>query len=204
MKNVLNSRALLTLSIVAKAAFQPLTPDQIETNEYNFSNVEDVDDETVNEGVGESAPTFQDTISNLDAETQTLLLELYDAGFRNENLRVAWALVQRESRGKSDAVCHNRNGTKDRGIFQINDVHHKQFRIRNPKRLHNNKFNAKVAFQISKNGTDFSAWAIPNPDGSVTGYAYNLRKKSPRTYKKYNKHFKKFYKNYPLKFGEVK
>lgn len=47
----------------------------------------------------------------------------YNAGFRDQSLRVAIALTAPESGRDSEAVHLNDNGTIDRGLWQINSVH---------------------------------------------------------------------------------
>ncbi len=127
-----------------------------------------------------------------------LIKLLEEEGFTGEQNRVAWAIVKRESNGIHNARNYNRNKTWDRGLFQINDVHLKIYNIKSPTQLFNPVQNVKIAYKISNGGTNFSAWALPNLDGSITGYAKYLKEKSPSTYRKYYIKYKYYYNKYPL------
>lgn len=127
-----------------------------------------------------------------------LIKLLEQQGFKGEQNRIAWAIVKRESNGIYDAKNYNRNRTWDRGLFQINDVHLKEYNINNPALLFNPVYNAKIAFKISNKGKNYSAWALPNLDGSVTGYAKHLKQKAPNIYNKYYARYKHYYNKYPF------
>jgi hypothetical protein len=96
------------------------------------------------------------------------LLEL--VGFRDEGLRSAWAVVMKESRGKTGA--HNDNpstGDDSYGLFQINMIgrmgpaRREQYGLDRNEDLFDPVTNAEVAFILSKGGTDFGHWGIgPN------------------------------------------
>lgn len=102
---------------------------------------------------------------------------LLTAGFREPNIRTAWALAMRESRAYPKIVGpKNSNGTQDYGLFQINDVHrsHVDFtKILDP------LYNAQVAYGLTNNGTDFSAWGI-----GTTGWAGYLKQKYPQSWQR--------------------
>ena len=66
---------------------------------------------------------------------------------------IAAAVALAESGGKPDAINTNRNGSVDRGLWQINSVHGKQSTV-DPVN------NAKAAVAISKGGTDWRPWAV--------------------------------------------
>lgn len=97
---------------------------------------------------------------------------LYRAGFREPAIRTAWALVMRESRAYPAIVSpKNSNGTRDHGLFQINDVHRSHV---NFARIYDPLFNAQVAYSFTNGGVDFSAWGLGN-----TGWAAQLHKLYP-------------------------
>lgn len=90
---------------------------------------------------------------------------LHAAGFRGEGLRKAWATAMKESTGRP--LAHNRNsntGDNSYGLFQINMIGSlgparlKQYGLKNNKELFDPHTNAKVAFQMSNGGKDWSAW----------------------------------------------
>lgn len=104
---------------------------------------------------------------------------LVGAGFREPALRTAWAIVMRESRAIPTAVSpKNANGTRDRGLFQINDVH---AAWADTSRLLDPAVNAATAYTLSKKGTDFGAWAVGD-----TGWAGQLKKSHREMWQKYN------------------
>jgi len=101
------------------------------------------------------------------------LLEL--VGFKGNSLRLAWAVVMRESRGHP--LSHNTNtstGDNSYGLFQINmigdlgDVRREKFRITKNSDLLDPVVNAQAAFYMTAHGTDFGSWGLgPNAyDGS--------------------------------------
>ncbi len=98
---------------------------------------------------------------------------LIRAGFREPSIRIAWAIVMRESRAFPAIVGpKNSDGTRDYGLFQINDVHrsHADFsRILDP------VYNAQVGYGLTNGGRDFSHWGI-----GTQGWAGTLKKQSPK------------------------
>ena len=116
---------------------------------------------------------------------------LYNAGFRGDALRTAWAIAMRESSGQPGLVGPvNGNGTRDYGLFQFNDVHRGGWvdfdRVFDP------VYAAEAAFRMSKGGTDFSAWALGD-----SGWAGQLQQRNPEVYQKLYDMWKDFYDQYP-------
>lgn len=111
--------------------------------------------------------------------TQAEILSiLRQAGFKGNGLRTAYGIVMRESGGRADAFNGN-TGTGDRslGWFQLNMLGNlgpsrlKQWGLSSEKQLYDPLTNAKAAYQLSKNGSDFGAWGIgPNAYRSGAGY----------------------------------
>ena len=95
---------------------------------------------------------------------------LQAAGFKGDALRKAWAISQRESGGRPDAYNGNAGtGDQSYGLFQINmlgnlgPARRKQYGLKSNEDLLDPATNARVAYQMSKGGTDFGAWAVgPN------------------------------------------
>lgn len=111
-----------------------------------------------------------------------LIQTLQAAGFRGPGLASAWAIAMRESGGNPQAFNGN-TGTGDRswGLFQINTLGSlqarvKQYGLQSEQDLLDPMTNAKVAYRMSKGGTDFGAWAVgPNaykgaPSDAVAKY----------------------------------
>jgi murein DD-endopeptidase MepM/ murein hydrolase activator NlpD len=79
------------------------------------------------------------------------------AGFTGDNLVIAMAVAKAESSWRVDALNYNSNGSTDRGLWQINSVHDKQYPD-SARLLSDPAYNAKAAFEISGGGTNFNPW----------------------------------------------
>ena len=90
---------------------------------------------------------------------------LYEAGFRGKNLKEAWAVAMKESTGRPRSHNDNPNtGDYSHGLFQINMIGSlgparlKQYKLDSNKDLFNPLTNAKIAFQMSNGGKNWSSW----------------------------------------------
>ena len=90
---------------------------------------------------------------------------LHEVGFRGERLREAWGTAMKESTGRPRA--HNDNhktGDNSYGLFQINMIGSlgparlEQYKLDSYEDLFNPLTNAKIAFQMSNGGKNWSAW----------------------------------------------
>jgi hypothetical protein len=90
---------------------------------------------------------------------------LYEAGFRGSSLKEAWAVAMKESTGRPRS--HNDNpktGDNSYGLFQINMIGSlgparlEQYGLETNKDLFNPLVNARIAFQMSDGGKNWSAW----------------------------------------------
>jgi hypothetical protein len=116
---------------------------------------------------------------------------LSKAGFSGEGLHVAWAVAMRESHGRPGALgAVNPNGTRDHGLFQLNDIH--LGRSIDPAQVYDAGSNAAAAYRMSKHGTDWSAWGI-----GTTGWAGHLATAQPATYDAINARFQEWYARFP-------
>lgn len=115
---------------------------------------------------------------------------LIRAGFREPSIRIAWAIVMRESRAFPAIIGpKNTDGTRDYGLFQINDVHrsHADFsRILDP------VYNAQVGFGLTNGGRDFSHWGI-----GAQGWAGTLKKQSPKYWQMLQDEMNRWLAQYP-------
>ncbi len=91
---------------------------------------------------------------------------LKKAGFSGKGLQTAYAVAMAESGGRSTA--HNPNastGDNSYGLFQINmlgamgPARRKQYGLSSNNDLFNPLTNAKVAYKLSKGGTNWSPWS---------------------------------------------
>lgn len=90
---------------------------------------------------------------------------LKEAGFNGKALRVAWAVVMKESNGSPRA--HNKNsatGDNSYGLFQINMIGSlgparlEQFNLKKNSDLFDPVRNAEIAYFMSNKGKNWSAW----------------------------------------------
>lgn len=123
---------------------------------------------------------------------------LKNAGWTNpEDRRIGWALAMRESSGYYDIKGGpNDNGSYDWGLFQINDIHKNNPNV-NWSMILTAHENAKFALYLTQGGHNFSAWGLPNDDGTITGYAASLKKNRPDTYELFYSRWKTWYDRYP-------
>jgi cell wall-associated NlpC family hydrolase len=116
---------------------------------------------------------------------------LRSVGFTGDGLRTAWAVAMRESGGRPDALgAVNANGTRDHGLFQINDIHLGS--LIDATRVDDPVANARAAFTLSNGGTDWSAWGL----GS-TGYARHLAQTAPDVLGRLTARFQSWYDRFP-------
>jgi CBS domain-containing protein len=94
---------------------------------------------------------------------------IFEAGFRDEGLEIAYAVAMAESSGKPDA--HNDDestGDNSYGLFQINMLgdmgpeRRKLYELKTNKELFDPLVNAQVAYGLSQNGQDWSPWTMYN------------------------------------------
>ena len=90
---------------------------------------------------------------------------LYFAGFRGKDLVEAWGTAMKESTGRP--MAHNKNsntGDNSYGLFQINMIgslgpaRREQYKLKTNSDLFDPLTNAKIAYQMSNGGKDWSAW----------------------------------------------
>lgn len=78
------------------------------------------------------------------------------AGFRGDALVIAVAVAIAESGGDARATNRNSNGSVDYGLWQINSIHRASGF--DPSQAFEPHYNARWAYKISKNGTNWSPW----------------------------------------------
>ena len=103
---------------------------------------------------------------NADRLTKTDLVHLLSAvGFEGSNLKEAWAIAMKESRG--NPLSHNGNrktGDNSFGLFQVNMLgsmgqeRRDKFNLDYNAKLLDPVVNAQVAYHMSNGGKDWSAW----------------------------------------------
>lgn len=97
-----------------------------------------------------------------DGQLKELLMAV---GFKGHGLQSAWAIAKRESSGQPYRFNGNvKTGDSSYGLFQINmigslgPIRRGQFNLATNAELFNPVTNAKIAFFMSRSGTDWSAW----------------------------------------------
>ena len=102
--------------------------------------------------------------------TDEELAQLLSAiGFEGKALRVAWAVVKKESSGRPLAFNGNtRTGDSSYGIFQINMIgglgvdRRAKYDLNTNTDLFDPVVNAEIAFLMSDKGEDWSSWHVGN------------------------------------------
>lgn len=97
---------------------------------------------------------------------QELVNVLYEAGFRGDRLKTAFAVAKAESNARPKAYNPPSNNTGDDsyGIFQINMIgnlgpdRRKRYNLKRDEDLFDPARNARVAFEMSNKGKDWGAW----------------------------------------------
>ena len=90
---------------------------------------------------------------------------MYDVGFRGQALKEAWGTAMKESTGRPRSHNDNRNtGDNSYGLFQINMIDSLgparlgQYGLNSNEDLFDPVTNAKIAYQMSDGGNNWSAW----------------------------------------------
>ncbi len=90
---------------------------------------------------------------------------LYEAGFRGDGLKMAWAVAMQESTGRPYAINSSSNCY---GLFQINMTgslgqdRREKYGLSNNRDLFDPLINARIAYHMSAKGTNWSAWVNHN------------------------------------------
>jgi hypothetical protein len=99
-----------------------------------------------------------------DEELATMLRTV---GFEGKALKVAWAVVKKESNGRPLAFNGNvKTGDNSYGIFQINMIgglgvaRRDKFDLNSNKDLFDPVVNAQIAYHMSNEGRDWSSWGV--------------------------------------------
>jgi hypothetical protein len=90
-------------------------------------------------------------------------------GFEGKALKMAWTVAQKESNCRPKALNNNaKTGDNSYGIFQINmigdlgDARLEKFNLDSKKELFDPVTNAKIAYHMSNQGKNWSAWTFLN------------------------------------------
>jgi hypothetical protein len=113
----------------------------------------------------EVSPWLKDENISFQMSDRELVQLLEEVGFAGESLRYAWAIVVEESSKRPYA--HNDNpstGDNSYGLFQINmrgamgPDRRERYGLRSNEDLFDPMVNAKIAYQMSDGGKNWSAW----------------------------------------------
>jgi len=114
---------------------------------------------------------------------EELVKMLSAIGFEGKALKVAWAVVKKESNGRPLAFNGNvKTGDNSYGIFQINMIgglgvaRRDKFDLDSNKDLFDPVVNAQIAYYMSNEGSDWSAWGVGKfpYNGNTDQTMYNL------------------------------
>ena len=88
-------------------------------------------------------------------------------GFEGRALKVAWAVVKKESNGRPLAFNGNvKTGDNSYGIFQINMIgglgvaRRDKYELNSNKELFDPVVNAQIAYHMSNEGSNWSSWGV--------------------------------------------
>jgi hypothetical protein len=111
-----------------------------------------------------TASSLNGTPGKLPANADTDIISvLQQAGFSGDSLATAYAIVRAESGGRANAF-NPRGKDLSYGLFQINMLgkmgpdRRKKFGLSSNEDLYDPLTNAKVAYAISNQGTNFNPW----------------------------------------------
>ena len=114
---------------------------------------------------------------------EELVKMLKAVGFEGKALKVAWAVVKKESNGRPLAFNGNvKTGDNSYGIFQINMIgglgvaRRDKFDLDSNKDLFDPVVNAQIAYYMSNEGSDWSSWGVGKfpYNGNTDQAMYNL------------------------------
>jgi hypothetical protein len=114
---------------------------------------------------------------------EELVKMLRAVGFEGKALKVAWAVVKKESNGRPLAFNGNvKTGDNSYGIFQINMIgglgvaRRDKFDLDSNKDLFDPVVNAQIAYYMSNEGSDWSSWGVGKfpYNGDTNQAMYNL------------------------------
>ena len=114
---------------------------------------------------------------------EELVRMLSTIGFEGKALKVAWAVVKKESNGRPLAFNGNvKTGDNSYGIFQINMIgglgvaRRDKFDLDSNKDLFDPVVNAQIAYHMSNEGSNWSSWGVGKfpYNGNTDQAMYNL------------------------------
>lgn len=136
---------------------------------------------------GGDLPSGTNGVALTPTQLKSVLLA---AGFREPSIRTAYGIAMRESRAYPRVVSpKNSNGTRDHGLFQINDVHRATTDFT---QIYDPVYNASVAYRLSSAGTSFSHWGI-----GTSGWAGTLKRDNPTYWQFLQDEMARFRAQYP-------
>lgn len=98
---------------------------------------------------------------------EDLVKLLMAVGFEGKNLNKAYAVAKKETHGNPKSYNNNRTtGDNSYGLFQINMIgqlgvdRREKYNLINNEELFNPVVNAKIAYQMSSQGDDWTSWHI--------------------------------------------
>jgi hypothetical protein len=121
-------------------------------------------------------PWLKPEIANQQLDNSELISVLRSVGFKGESLRMAWAVVMKESTRRPFA--HNDNastGDNSYGLFQINmrgamgPERLKKYGLDSNEDLFDPTTNATIAYKMSSGGKNWSAWTTYRAAKEIVG-----------------------------------
>lgn len=132
--------------------------------------------ERISAEVVTTQPWLKPEIANQQLSNLELVSVLRSVGFKGHSLKMAWAIVMKESTRRPFA--HNQNsktGDNSYGIFQINMIGSmgpdrlKKYGLESNEDLFDPFKNATIAFKMSNGGSNWKAWTTYEKARSILG-----------------------------------
>lgn len=166
--------------IVAPAAIAEFTKPQTQTlsvhKHFDIIDVveQDVRFKRLDVEIVEVAPWLKPESQGIILSDAELISILKSVGFTGNGLKMAWAIVQKESTARPYAHNDNPNtGDNSYGLFQINMYRgleasrQKAYGLESNEELFDPYTNASIAFKISKGGTSWGAWTTKKSAANI-------------------------------------
>ena len=110
-------------------------------------------------------PWLKPEIANQQLNNSELISVLRSVGFQGSSLKMAWAIVMKESTGRPFAHNQNsRTGDNSYGLFQINMIgamgpeRLRKYGLKTNEDLFEPITNASIAYKMSNGGKNWKAW----------------------------------------------
>lgn len=148
--------------------------------------------------IGATVPTSQAqaATSSISKCTNPLARTLFQAGFRGENLREAWAIAMRESNGTNLGPGMAGFNGHDYGLFQFNKPSWGGQKWWKDKKVLHGVYNARVAYKYSHGGRDWGLWGLDGQGHTKAAIYRNVGWSSSEIYSWITEPYQRYYRQF--------